>query len=116
MEVPVTFRAYRPLPGGVTVTPEVFLGSTQGFADVEVAPPEIHVPVGTPRTETRVVSVTVKRYDYKKRVAETGIPGKALFKVRLWARAEGGCINRGATNILLSLLPSEGAGATQSRP
>ena len=112
VDVPVTFRTYRPLPGGVTITLE--LGrSIQEYADLEVAPPEMHVPVGAPRTETRIVSVTVKRYDYKKRVAETRIPGEARFGVHLWARGELGCVDFSARFIPFRLLPPEGAGAAQ---
>ena len=119
VETPVTFRIYRPLPGGVTLTPEVLPDSIQGFADVEVAPLEIHVPVGAPRTETRLVSVTVKRYDYTGRVAETGIPGEVSFWVQLWARGERGargCINHGADSIRFRLLPPEGAVPQSSSP
>ena len=113
VETPVTFRIYRPLPGGITLTPELFR-SIQEYADVEVAPPEIHVPVGAPRTETRLVSVTVKRYDYQRRVAETGIAGEARFGVQLWESAEGGCVNHSAQAIRFRLLPPEGTGSSQS--
>ena len=113
VETPVTFRIYRPLPGGVTLTPKLFR-SIQEYADVEVAPPEIHVPVGAPRTETRLVSVTVKRYDYERRVAETGIAGEARFGVHLPARGERGCVNDSAGIIQFRLLPPEGTGSSQS--
>ena len=114
VEVPVTFRIYRPLPGGVTLTTELIHRSIQEYVDidVEVEPPGSHLPVEAPRTETRLVSVTVHHYDYERRSAETQKPGGVNFGVGLWLDGENGCVNHGADVIGFHLLPPERVGAT----
>ena len=113
VEVPVTFRIYRPVPGGVTLTTRLRADRLSKYARVEVAPPEAHVETGTPRTETRIVSVTVRDYDYWGYVTEFK-QTEPRFNVDIGTRGGPGCVSTLRDALLFRLLPPQDADALQS--
>lgn len=66
LEIPVTFRVLNPKPGGMTFSSEFGLDTyLEPYADVKLAPAEIHLPTQVAGVETRLVFVTLERFDHE---------------------------------------------------
>ena len=64
VEIPFTFRFFRPLMGYVRLPLESANLSVSEFLEVDVTPREIYLPSGTSGTRTHSVRVTVDRFDH----------------------------------------------------
>ena len=65
VEVPITFQIFNPVAGYLGVFFELAMDPASAeFADVEISPAEILLPVGSFRTRTVPLRVTLTRYDY----------------------------------------------------
>ena len=63
VEIPLTFRIFRPLPKDTGVVLEVNDPVLREVADIEITPAELVLRAGSSRTETRVARLTVRRND-----------------------------------------------------
>ena len=127
MNIPVTFRSFRPLSAEVTLRLELLLGETQPRdlperMEVELVPAEIRLPAGWTRTETIPISVRVTRYDPDEAyIAQNCAPLNEVcaeeFRVGLtmFDGSQEQCTNRPPLWVHFLLLPAEDGAAAATR-
>ena len=112
VEIPLTFRIFRPLERatGVVLELEGFYPGEPKQADIEISPAEIVLPAGSWRTQTRIARLTVKRYDYP----EIGSPDSAFYVLlKPWGPADyqewefPRCVNPPDNRIVFVLVPED---------
>ena len=96
VEIPLTFRIFRPLPEDTGVVLELEVPPEQlEQADIRIAPAEMVLPAGTQRTETRVARLTATRREVPRNNSYVSVHFSVSLKP--WgvphAWLQGRCIN-----------------------
>ena len=108
LDIPVTFRIFRPFTGAVTLRPYLNIPTrVRDFVDLEVAPTVIQVSTSAPGTETRILSAMVKRFDHEgygdQHPGATGRDGRTVQMVWNPGAPGGECLSRPYFDVKLFL-------------
>ena len=116
VEIPYTFRIYRPLPADVRITFGLRFPIEQfaQFADVEFGPDEFFVAAGSSRTETRVLWVTATRFDHQGFQERPHGYLSVPFSIVTNTHWDAGCLVPRSNGFRFELFPPEETGLARS--